>query len=65
MANYSRQMSQATKDKISAKMRGRKLTDMTKRKISNGVRKAWASVPAITTSTQNNEKNSITKNEKN
>lgn len=61
MANYSRQMPQSTKDKISAKMRGRKLTDMTKQKISNGVKKAWASVPQKTTTSSWNENN----NEKN
>ena len=41
----TREMPQATKDKIAAKMRGRKLSDETKKRISNGQRKAWAQIP--------------------
>lgn len=51
MKNYTeykrqtREMPQATKDKISAKLKGRKLSDETKRRISDGQRKAWAQIP--------------------
>lgn len=51
MENYkqykrqTRQMPQATRDKIAAAMRGRKLSDETKKRISNGQRKAWAQIP--------------------
>lgn len=51
MKNYTeykrqtREMPQATKDKIAAKMRGRKLSDETKKRISDGQRKAWAQIP--------------------
>lgn len=41
----SRQMPQYVKDKIAAKMRGRKLSDETKKRISDGQRKAWAQIP--------------------
>lgn len=71
MANYTRQMSQTTKNKISRKMLGRKLSNQTKQKISNAIKKAWASVPQTTTSTlwsckrENNDKNTNLKNENN
>ena len=41
----TREMPQVTKDKIAAKMRGRKLSPETKRRISDGQRKAWAQIP--------------------
>ena len=41
----SRQMPQYVKDKISASLTGRKLSDETKKRISNGQRKAWAQIP--------------------
>lgn len=40
-----RRMPQCTKEKISAKLSGRKLSDETKQKISNGMKNAWAKVP--------------------
>lgn len=40
-----RQMSQEIKEKISTKMCGRKLSAETKKKISDGMRKAWARIP--------------------
>lgn len=41
----TREMPQYVKDKIAAKMRGRKLSDETRKRISNGQRKAWAQIP--------------------
>lgn len=41
----TREMPQYVKDKIAATMRGRKLSDETKKRISNGQRKAWAQIP--------------------
>lgn len=38
-------MPQCTKDKISAKLCGRKMSDETKQKISIGMKNAWAKVP--------------------
>ncbi|MBQ3946303.1 MAG: hypothetical protein II670_11965 [Alphaproteobacteria bacterium] len=43
----SRQMPQYVKDKISAKMTGRKLSQETKNKISMGQKNAWAKIPHI------------------
>ena len=43
----SRQMPQYVKDKISAKMTGRKLSQETKNKISIGQKKAWDKIPHI------------------
>lgn len=43
----SRQMPQYVKDKISAKMTGRKLSQETKNKISQGQKNAWAKIPHI------------------
>ena len=43
----SRQMPQYVKDKISAKMQGRKLSQETKNKISIGQKNAWAKIPHI------------------
>lgn len=40
-------MSQATKDKISAKLTGRKLSQETKNKISQGQKNAWAKIPYV------------------
>lgn len=41
----SREMSQVTKDKIAAKVRGRKLSPETKKRISDGQKRAWAMIP--------------------
>ena len=41
----NREMLQLTKDKIAAKLRGRKLSDETKKRISDGQRRAWAKIP--------------------
>lgn len=41
----SREMPQYVKDKISAKLTGRKLSDETKKRISDGQRRAWAQIP--------------------
>lgn len=41
----TRQMLQATRDKIAAAMRGRKLSPETKKRISDGQRRAWAQIP--------------------
>jgi hypothetical protein len=43
----SREMPQYVKDKISAKMMGRKLSQETKNKISIGQKNAWAKIPHI------------------
>ena len=40
-----REMPQATKDKIAAKLRGRKLSDEPKKRISDGQKRAWAQIP--------------------
>lgn len=41
----SREMPQVVKDKIAAKLRGRKLSDETKKRIADGQRRAWAKIP--------------------
>ena len=41
----SREMPQYIKDKIAAKLRGRKLSDETKKRIADGQRRAWAKIP--------------------
>lgn len=41
----SREMPQYVKDKISASLTGRKLSPETKKRISDGQRKAWAQIP--------------------
>lgn len=41
----TRQMPQYVKDKISASLTGRKLSDETKRRISDGQKRAWAMIP--------------------
>ena len=43
----SRQMPQYVKDKIAATMRGRKLSQEIKNKISIGQKNAWAKIPHI------------------
>ena len=43
----SRQMPQYVKDKIAATMKGRKLSQETKNKISIGQKNAWAKIPHI------------------
>ena len=48
MDNYkrkTREMPQWVKDKISAKLKGRTLSDETKQKISDGQKAAWAKIP--------------------
>lgn len=74
MKNYTeykrqtREMPQATKDKIAAKMRGRKLSDETRKRISNGQRKAWAQihkkldVADLWPTQQNNNENELNDN---
>lgn len=63
MVKFKREMAQSTKDKISAKMRGRKLTDQHKQNISNSLKNAWSQVPQTTTGNlwatddENNEDN--------
>lgn len=42
---YQRVMPQDVRDKISSSLTGRKLSDATKERISQGVKKAWARVP--------------------
>lgn len=67
MVKFRREMAQATKDKISAKLRGRKRPDDVKQKISQSLKNAWASVPQTTTSNlwsvddKNNKDNTQTK----
>lgn len=41
----TREMPQVVKDKISAAMKGRKLSDTTKKRISDGQKRAWAQIP--------------------
>lgn len=41
----SRQMPQAVRDKIAAKLKGRKLSQETKKRISDGQKRAWAQIP--------------------
>lgn len=41
----TREMPQYVRDKIAAKLRGRKLSDETKRRISDGQKRAWAQIP--------------------
>lgn len=41
----NREMPQYVKDKISAKLRGRKLSDETKKRIADGQRRAWEKIP--------------------
>lgn len=64
---YQRVMPQDVRDKISSSLTGRKLSDETKERISQGVKKAWAKVPMTTelwgTTENNNDKTSNT-NEK-
>lgn len=59
----TRQMPQATRDKIAAAMRGRKLSPETKKRISDGQRKAWAHIPPTKDVTDlwptNNEENKL------
>ena len=43
----SREMPQYVKDKIAATLRGRKLSQETKNKISIGQKKAWEKIPHI------------------
>lgn len=63
MVKYKRQMPQSTKDKISAKLKGRKRPNDVKEKISQSLKKVWSQVPQTTTSNfwsvnrENNENN--------
>ena len=43
----SREMPQYVKDKIAATLRGRKLSQETKNKISIGQKNAWAKIPHV------------------
>lgn len=40
----SRQMPQAVRDKIAAKLKGRKLSPETKKRIADGQKRAWAKI---------------------
>lgn len=55
-ANYKRVMPQETRDKISKTMSGRRLSQFTKDKIGQSVKKRWDEVP-LTTSTSNSKNN--------
>ena len=59
-------MPQCTKDKISAKLCGRKMSDETKQKISIGMKNAWAKVPKTTElwATENNNNKTSNNDEK-
>lgn len=63
--SYSRIMQQSVKDKISNSLRGRKLSDETKEKISLGVKKAWSRVPKDVKlwGTENNNNNKTSNND--
>lgn len=69
MVKFRREMAQATKDKISAKLRGRKRPDDVKQKISQSLKNAWSQVPQTTTGNlwvtddENNDINSTTQND--
>ena len=67
----TREMPQRVKDKISAKMKGRTLSEETKQKISQGQKAAWAKIPhkqatdilwGITDDKNNIENKKMTKN---
>lgn len=64
--SYKRVMPQAVKDKIRNSMSGRKLSDETKERISQGVKKAWAKIPKTTElwGTENNSDKTSNTNEK-
>lgn len=59
MSNYKREMPQEVKNKISAKLKGRKLTQSVKNKIGASVKKRWqeAGQTPITSTPNNMEKN--------
>ena len=59
----TREMPQYVKDKISATLTGRKLSDETKKKISDGQKEAWAKTPKKTD--WNEPLNTPTENDKN
>lgn len=63
--SYKRQMPQITKDKISSSLTGRKLSDETKERISQGVKKAWAKIPKTVElwDTESNNNKTSNKNE--
>lgn len=42
---YTRTMPQYVKDKISRKLQGRKLSNLTRERISIGVKNAWDKIP--------------------
>lgn len=42
---FTRTMPQAVKNKISSKLTGRTLSDVTKQRISDGLKQAWARIP--------------------
>lgn len=41
----TREVPQVTRNKISASLTGRKLSDETRKKIADGQRRAWAKIP--------------------
>ena len=68
MSSYKRQMPQVTKNKISSSLTGRKLSDETKERISQSVKKAWARVPKdvkLWGTERNNESENNVNDEKN
>lgn len=60
---YQRVMPQDVRAKISSSLTGRKLSDETKERISQGVKKAWSKVPPKVdlwaTTENNNDKSNI------
>ena len=50
----TRKQSEATKRKISAKLRGRKKSELHKARISEGLRRMWAQVPHETVNDRDN-----------
>ena len=62
---YQRVMPQDVRAKISSSLSGRKLSDETKERISQGVKKAWAKIPKTTElwGTENNSDKTSNKDE--
>ena len=55
---YRNDMSDAQKQAISQRMKGRTLSNDTKQKISKSMEKYWASLPVKPITTNNNDNNS-------
>lgn len=59
----TREMPQHVKDKISAKLKGRTLSDETRKRISDGQKNAWSKIPnkqtfdSLWSSDENNDLN--------